>query len=228
MCDVVGAVISAAGTIMQGMSAYKSAKAQANIARQQSEYQAQVLEQNAAQARTDAESVSKQGQYEEGKLRDRRRQIMGAQNAAAGASGLSLASGSMTDVAADTVIQTEQDLDMMRKSYQQQKFKYINEGVSLKGQADMTRAAGENTVSALKSQGKSALIGSLLTTAGTVAGKWDTIFGGASGGGISAASAGGMSMGVPVRTNPSLPSGWGWGSKNLTDDVFNSKSWWWA
>lgn len=225
MCDVIGAVISAAGTIMQGMSAYKSAKAQANIARQQSEYQAQVLEQNAAQARSDAEAVSKQGMYEEGKLRDRRRKIMGAQNAAAGASGLFLASGSMTDIAADTMLQTDADIKMLQKNYQQQKFKYINEGVSLEGQAAMTRAAGANTASALKSQGKSALIGSLLTTAGTVAGKWDTIFGGSSGGSASALASG--SVGTSVRTNPSLPDGWGWGKKSFTDDFLGGKAYWW-
>lgn len=221
MCGVAGAAISAVGAVMQGVSSYNAAKTQAGIVRQQAEYQAQVYEQNAAQARNDAEATAKQGRYEEGQLRDKRRQIMGAQNAAAGASGLSLASGSMNDVAASTVIQSESDLDMLRRNYQQQKFKYINEGVQLQGQANMARTAGDNQAAALKSQGKSALLGSLLTSAGTVASKWDSIFGAKSGG---AAGSPAGSFGVSAYKGGSLP-GWGWSAKSTDSDYFNS-TWW--
>lgn len=215
MCSAIGAIVSVAGSILQGISANNAAKAQANIARQQAEYQAQVLEQNAAQARNDSESVARQGRVEEGKLRDKHRQIQGSQSAAYGASGLSLASGTPTDVSVSTAAAAEQDIDLLRQNYQQQKFRYINEAVSLQNQANMSRTAGENTASALRSQGKAALVGSLLTSAGTVASKWDTIFGSSAGTRASAATS---NFGIPVRSNASLPSGWGWTRKSITDN----------
>lgn len=65
MCTpVLTTAMSVAGSVYSGISGMQAAKAQASAARLQSEYQAQALEFNAAQARNEAEAVSRQGANE--------------------------------------------------------------------------------------------------------------------------------------------------------------------
>ena len=174
MCDAVtAAVISVAGTMYSGVSQMQAAREQANAARMQSEYQAQALEFNAGQARNEAEAVSKQGAAEQDALARKQRAVAAAGRAAAGASGLLLDSGSAADVETSTELEAAQDRDVLRGNYQRQRFGLVNQAVGYEHQAEGTRKGGEAYASAVESAGRAALTGSLLTSAGTVASKWD-------------------------------------------------------
>lgn len=173
MCDIVAATMSVASTLYSGLAAQSAARQQAQIAREQSEAQARVYEQNADMARQEAEATADAGRSAERKLRQDIASVRGSQSAAFGANGLSLASGSPLDVAVDTAVQGEEDVDMLRKNYQRKKFGLMNEASMYEWQAGETRKAGQAVASAYSSQGNAALFGSLLGSAGTVASKWD-------------------------------------------------------
>jgi len=173
MCDIVAATLSVASTLYSGLAAQNAAKQQAQIARAQSEAQAKAYEQNADMARQEAEATADAGRSAERKLRQDIASVQGSQNAAFGANGLSLASGSPLDVSIDTAVRGEEDVDMLRKNYQRKKFGLMNEASMYGWQANETRKAGQAVASAYSNQGDAALFGSLLGAAGTVASKWD-------------------------------------------------------
>lgn len=174
MCDPVTAVVtSVAGTLFSGVSQMQAAKEQAKAAEMQSEYQARALEFNAGQARGEAEAVSRQGAAEQEALARRQRAVAASGRAAAGASGLLLDSGTAANVEAGTELQAAADRDVLRQNYQRQRFGLVNQAVGLEHQAKGTRAGGAAYASAVENAGRAALTGSLLTSAGTVAAKWD-------------------------------------------------------
>lgn len=144
----------------------QAAKEQAKAAEMQSEYQARALEFNAGQARGEAEAVSRQGAAEQEALARRQRAVAASGRAAAGASGLLLDSGTAANVEAGTELQAAADRDVLRQNYQRQRF-------GLEHQANGARAGGAAYASAVENAGRAALTGSLLTSAGTVAAKWD-------------------------------------------------------
>lgn len=171
MCNpVAAAVMSIGGSLYSGITGMQAAREQANAARMQSEYQAQALEFNAAQARNEAEAVSRQGANEVSDLQKRQRAVAASGRAAAGASGLMVDSGSASDVNAAVEAQAEQDRNLLRENYQRRRFGYIN-------QAAGARRGGEAYASAAENAGRAGLAGSLLTAAGTVSSKWDDLTG---------------------------------------------------
>ncbi|ANZ44235.1 hypothetical protein BED41_03495 [Cloacibacillus porcorum] len=151
----------------------QAAKEQAKAAEMQSEYQARALEFNAGQARGEAEAVSRQGAAEQEALARRQRAVAASGRAAAGASGLLLDSGTAANVEAGTELQAAADRDVLRQNYQRQRFGLVNQAVGLEHQANGARAGGAAYASAVENAGRAALTGSLLTSAGTVAAKWD-------------------------------------------------------
>lgn len=174
MCDAVtAAVASIAGTLYSGVSQMRAAKDQANAARMQSEYQAQALEFNAGQARNEADAVSKQGAAEQEALARKQRAFSASGRASAAASGLLVDSGTAAAVEESTEAEAAADRDVLRGNYQRQRFGLVNQAVGLEHQAKGTRAGGAAYASAVENAGRAALTGSLLTSAGTVAAKWD-------------------------------------------------------
>ena len=168
MCNpVVAAVASVAGTLYSGVSQMQAAREQAAAARMQSEYQARALEFNAEQARGEAEAVSKQGASEQEALARKQRAVAASGRAAAGASGLLVDSGTAAAVEEATELEAERDRDVL------QRFGLVNQAVGLEHQAEGTRRGGEAYASAVENAGRAALTGSLLTSAGAVAAKWD-------------------------------------------------------
>lgn len=180
MGGFVGLGLGLLGTIYSGVQQRRAADEQAAIALAQSRRQGELLEQNSQLARDQAETVARQGWDEEEKLRRRARQMKGEQAAAYGASGVSLSSGSPLDLAYDTNQGLEEDLAQSRENWGRRKFGYVAQAGEYYAKAQMARAAGENQAAALKAQGRSAMLGSLLTGASLVAGKWDGLFGRAS------------------------------------------------
>mgnify|MGYP003593499889 CR=1 FL=1 len=175
MCDLVSVVLGVASSLYSGMAAQSAAKKQAEIQRAQAENQARVLEQNAAQARSEAEAVIAAGNSEEKKLRENVRRVRGAQDAAFGASGLSLNSGTPVSVAVDTEVQGEEDAGLLRKNYARKAFGLRNEASAYDWQASESRNLGNYSANAIRNAGNSSMVASLLGAAGTVASKWDSL-----------------------------------------------------
>ena len=155
---------------------YNASRAQAAAARAQAEAQAQRSEQNAQLARNEAQATSEAGAREEEKLRDKIRRVQGAQAAAYGASGLSLSSGSAGTVMADTAVEGEEDVTTLRENYQRKKFSIMNQATNYDHDAALSRMTGNAQASAYRAQGSAALGGSLLSAAGLVSKKWDSMF----------------------------------------------------
>lgn len=86
---IIGAVVGAAGAVYSGQQQQKAAK-----------YNADVNQKNAEQAR-------QQAMFDAEQTRAQNRKLLGAQRAAASASGLDPDSGSMLDVQQDSAIQGE-------------------------------------------------------------------------------------------------------------------------
>lgn len=178
MCNpVAAAIMSIGGSLYSGITGMQAAREQANAARMQSEYQARALEFNAAQARNEAEAVSRQGANEVSDLQKRQRAVAASGRAAAGASGLMVDSGSASDVNAAVEVQAEQDRNLLRENYQRRRFGYINQAAGYEHQAQGARRGGEAYASAAENAGRAGLAGSLLTAAGTVSSKWDDLTG---------------------------------------------------
>lgn len=176
MCTVaIGVALSAASTLWGGYMQNKNLNAQADIATQQAESAARVYEYNAAQARADAERVTGNETEADLELRQRQRAVRGTQAAQAGASGTALI-GDYGNIALGTAVTQEQDLSALRKNYAAQRMNFFSQAQSSDYQAASSRIAGQNQASALRSQGSSGLLGSLLTVGGTLAGKWDDMF----------------------------------------------------
>lgn len=171
MCNpVAAAVMSIGGSLYSGITGMQAAREQANAARMQSEYQARALEFNAAQARNEAEAVSRQGANEVSDLQKRQRAVAASGRAAAGASGLMVDSDAVE-------VQAEQDRNLLRENYQRRRFGYINQAAGYEHQAAGARRGGEAYASAAENAGRAGLAGSLLTAAGTVSSKWDDLTG---------------------------------------------------
>lgn len=178
MCDPVTAtVLSVGGSLFSGITGMQAAREQANAARMQAEYQAQALEFNAAQARSEAEAVSRQGASEVSDLQRRQRAVAASGRAASGASGLLVDSGSSSDVNAAVGVQAEADRNLLRENYQRRRFGYVNQAVGLEHQAAGARRGGEAYASSVENAGRAGLAGSLLSAAGTVAGRWNDLSG---------------------------------------------------
>lgn len=176
MCTIaIGTAISMAGSLWSGFQQNRNLNAQANIAQQQAEATARTYEYNAAQARADAERVTETETEADLELRQRQRAVRGTQAAAAGASGTALI-GDYGNIALGTAVTQEQDLSALRRNYVNQRMNFLSQAQSSDYQAASTRIAGQNQASALRSQGSSGLLGSLLTAGGTLAGNWDSIF----------------------------------------------------
>lgn len=169
-------ILSAVSVIGGGIMQYNALRAQAAAAQAQAEAQAQRSEQNAQLARNEAQATSEAGAREEEKLRDKIRRVQGAQAAAYGASGLSLASGSAGTVMADTAVEGEEDVTTLRENYQRKKFSIMNQATNYDHDAALSRMTGNAQASAYRAQGSAALGGSLLSAAGLVSKKWDSMF----------------------------------------------------
>lgn len=177
MCNpIIAAGLSVAGTVMGGISSYNAANQQAEIARAEAENAAKAAENNAALARAEAEATSRAGAEEESRLRQNVRRVMGAQRTVAGASGVEVDSGSSLDTVLDTAVQGERDADTLRENYQRKRVGLQNEASMLEWNARESRAMGDAQAGALRSAGRNSLFSSLISSAGTVASKWDSIF----------------------------------------------------
>lgn len=159
MCDpvTIALVATTVATVGQGYAA-----------KQQGKYEQGVQNYNARRLENEAIQTRNVGTEQELAQREKTAQLISAQRAQIGASGLALGSGSPAALLEDSQFQGEVDALRIRSNFQQQ-------AQSLDDQAELSRAQG----AAARQAGNNAFTGSLLSAAAgvagsSVAGKWFT------------------------------------------------------
>lgn len=212
--SLIGLALSAAAPIVSGVMQRNAAKTAAAQARETAAAQARIAEQNRGLALGEAEATSKAGAEEEQKLRDRVRAMLASQNAQYGASGLSLASGSPFHVGLSTLEEGEADVGVLRENYARKKFSLVNQAQQYGTQGRYALIEGDAKARAYEAQGRGALTGGLLQSAGFVASKWGDRLGAGRGGGIIGDSNSGDFYGYGSMTGANAgrtllkPQGW--------------------
>lgn len=120
----LGALASAGGAIAGGISAN-------NVA----EYNAQVAENN-------AQAERQRAGYEAELMKDRQRQIIGAQRAAGAAAGLDITTGTPVAVLGDTAKQSEMDILARLYSGESAATAYQNDAANFRAEGKAQRTAG--------------------------------------------------------------------------------------
>ena len=151
----VSAVVAAVGSVMQG-------KAQKDAA----DYNAQVMQNEASVAQTQADQSVQQAQSEQVK-HDRQAALqMGHQRSLLAASGIDMSSGSALNQLVDNTGQFEIDRQNIGYQGQLNQWGYMNKANSLIGQSELEKAKGQSALTAGYMGAASSLIGG----AGKVAG----------------------------------------------------------
>jgi hypothetical protein len=162
MCDpvtmgTIALVTTAAGGVMSAYGQYESGK-----------YQEKVAKNNAIIQQRMAKDALKRGQTAEDRHRDKVAQFKSQQAAKMGAAGIDLGVGSATDLLADTAMMGELDALTIRSNAQREAYGHGVQAQNYLSQGELAR-----------SQGTYGAIGTLLTTAGSAAGAWGKMGGGA-------------------------------------------------
>lgn len=157
---IASGVIGAAGAIQQG----NAASAAAN-------YNATILDKNRQTALENAARQQSAATQDEIGLRRKNAQFAGTQIASAAASGVDLSSGSMADAIGQTTLLNEEDALTLRENWGDRIRGTYADAQSMQDQAALTRAQGK----AAKSASYINAASSLLASASTVAGKWDSL-----------------------------------------------------
>ena len=156
---IAAAAVTAAGT-------YISAESQASQAR----YQAGVARNNQQIADYNAQVAAQKGQEEESAKRAQATQLIAAERAAAGASGIEANSGSPLKVQSDTARLGDIDAMTIRSNAAREVYGYKVAGLSYGGQA----AADESAASQAELGGYLGAFGSIIGGGSTVAQKWSS------------------------------------------------------
>lgn len=157
MCSVTAAMMGL--TALQGYSSYRSQNAQYKAQAAAYDAQADAAKQNARIADQQRSQIADQYAQKQQQLDAKRKLIIGQQNAAAGASGLT--GGSTLDANAAAIDQWRTDsMNLLGNQRNDTKSAYINQ-VNYLNQASQAEAAANNT----RQQAKSSRISSLLNTA---------------------------------------------------------------
>ena len=133
---VVGGLISAAGSVMQGQAQAKAYEAQAKVAQQ-----------NARLAELQGAEELKKGAREEAKFRQQARQFQSSQRTAMAASGGQM-SGSTLNVLADTAQGIEEDATTLRFNTLQNKWGHDVQRTNFINEASAARASAKNAKTA--------------------------------------------------------------------------------
>lgn len=158
------AVMAAAGAVGSGISSHK-----------QSKYQAEVMENQAKMEEARAVQSLEQNEAEIAKFDRQSARLRGEQNALMGASGLDMSSGSLMDIAADTV--REQAIDRQNLAHQGKinAQDHVNQAGALRSQASLERSAGRNSLLGGIVSGSASLLGGAAGVAGGFGGGLDKV-----------------------------------------------------
>lgn len=167
MCDPV-TIMMAATAISGGLSAYGQIQ-QGNAAMESARYQSAVQRNNAIMEENRATQERMKGDTEAAQKRREVARLIGAQRAGVGASGVEM-SGSYLDVLTDSATQGALDVAMIRYNAETRARDYEFSASNLRAQSALTLAEGRNA----KSASRIGAFGTLLGTASSVAGMWNT------------------------------------------------------
>jgi hypothetical protein len=158
----LGLLLAGGGTVMNAMGAYKSAAGQ----RAALDYQASVAESNAQIAEQQARFAQMNGQQEEAASRLKTAALLGDQKATLAANGVDVNSGSPIEIMASAKYLGEKDAFTIRDNAARMAWAYRQRSRGYLNEADMDRSTADSMSPGM------AAIGSLLSSAGTVASKW--------------------------------------------------------
>lgn len=151
MCDVMTALsvgMTALGQISESKAASNAAKANAQIA-----------ENNRILSERQSKDAIERGRAEETDFRRQLAGMKGTQRAAFGASGVSLSSGSPTDILTDTAVLGELDALTIRQNAQREAYGYNVQASNFQTEANVNRTAARNARSALPLQLATTVVG---------------------------------------------------------------------
>ncbi len=134
MCIPLAAAAVTASLVGTGLTAYS--------AYQQGQYTKDIANHNAQVDNLKTTEALNMGADAQAQQRARTAQILGAQRAAFGASGLQGDSGSAGDILADTARMGEQDAQTVRTNALKQAWGYQQDALSEQGQGEMAARAG--------------------------------------------------------------------------------------
>ena len=130
----------------------------AGVARAQGDYASGVSDINAGLADAQAADATRRGAVNESRFRSGTKQLIGAQRAAAGSSGIDANSGSALDVQSDSARLGELDALTIRNNAAREAWGYSVQAANERTQGAMAKAAGENEASAKNAEAYSTLL----------------------------------------------------------------------
>jgi hypothetical protein len=154
--------LTLAATAVSGLYGAYSQRQQAS---EQASYERRVSEINARKQENEAQAVKNRSIRAENESRRATAELRARQISQFAALGMDINSGSALNLQNDTLNLGEIDALTIRENYDQQAGQLIEAG-------GLTRQDGRYRASNIKSQGTANAVGTLLTTAGSVASKW--------------------------------------------------------
>lgn len=162
-----GAIAGVAGGVVGGVSSYQQGKQQQAYYN----YQAQVAEENAKIAQSNAALERQQGIEEARLQRIKTVQAIGSQQTAMAANGIDVTQGTALDVIEDTAAMGELDALQTRYNYERKAIQYEQQANNFQNQSNLDVIAGQNAYSAGKMNALASGIDGV-AKAGSVASKW--------------------------------------------------------
>lgn len=139
-------------------------------AQAEADYQAEVFGRNADLAEEQAKDALARGRESELALRRKARGLMGSQRAAFAGQGIDINDGSARDVMQNDQALSELDALTIRNNAQRESLGFRQQAEFDRADAELARRGGRNRANAIRKEG----IGTLLTTATSVYGSWES------------------------------------------------------
>jgi hypothetical protein len=140
----MGAGTAAAGSFIQAGSAIGGSLAQAQQYKTQADYEKSVADSNAIMAEIQARDIITRGNKEAEKLKQKGKEIVGAQRTALAAQGIDIESGSALDVQLDTASQIAGDIVTIRNNAWLEAWGLRYQSTQYSFQGQMAYMAGQN------------------------------------------------------------------------------------
>lgn len=173
MASAAATASLAASVIGAGMSAYGAIQ-QGQAARKQAEYQAAVSRNNALLAERQAQDAEQRGKVAEDAQREKIAGLLGTQRAMLAGTGFDLGDDTSASLLGDTAAAGELDALTIRNNAAREAYGYRTRGMNFNADADLSLARGR----AAENAGYLSAAGTVLSSAGTVAGRWATMLDG--------------------------------------------------
>lgn len=178
MCSPAMAAIAIVGVgVTAGIMQMQGANTAAKSTKVQSEYEAQVAENNAKIAEAQATDALERGEFAAEQRLTEGQQEVGTQRTVTAGRGVLVGEGSAQAIEEDTLRIAELDAEIIRANAEREAYAARTQQVNFQNQATFTRVRGQNEARALRFQGQTALVSTVGQAAIGAAGVY---FGGSS------------------------------------------------